>query len=245
METWRAERRRDLRRRSQAPERPLGHARHAGECLYQIDPHPFASEQRRDLGCARVGRTAHGKIPFLEPMTPDVAGKIYGCNYIVDDSGDLQGFEYTTIEGWPDLAAYPSFVAEFCAAIVQRGVQRKFRLAINFGAAQRGSWMELDFPEKRATFLLPSHVRLPQSDRLVLRTTITKFPSPKNEKNGTKDLPTHGHIEHTWGSSKRIGVDDEEPVDGVTTKNGLHLTGVPLEPGTAFYTAVSAILAAV
>lgn len=46
------------------------------------------------------------------------------------------------------------------------------------------------------------------------------FPSPKNEKDGNKDLPTHGHTEHTWGSSKRIGDDDEEPVDGVTTKNG-------------------------
>jgi hypothetical protein len=39
----------------------------------------------------------------VEPMAPDVAGKVYGCNYIVDDSGDLQGFEYTTIEGGPDL----------------------------------------------------------------------------------------------------------------------------------------------
>ena len=127
---------------------------------------------------------------------------------------------------------------------MQRGVQHKFGLAINLGVAERGSWMELDFPEKRATFLLPGYVPLPQSDRLELRTTITKFPSPKNEKDSSKDLPTHGHVEHAWGNSKRIAVDDEEPVDGVTTKNGLHLTGTPLEPGTALYTVASAISAA-
>ena len=74
--------------------------------------------------------------------------------------------------------------------------------------------------------------------------TITKFPSPKNEKDGNKDLPAHAHVEHTWGS-KSISVDDEESVDGVTTKNGLYLTGIPLEPGTAFYTVASAISAAV
>ncbi|KAF7557983.1 hypothetical protein G7Z17_g223 [Cylindrodendrum hubeiense] len=186
----------------------------------------------------------YGKIPFLEPMTPDAAGKVYGCNYIVDDSGDLQAFEYTTIEGGADLAAYPAFVAEFCAAVVQRGVQNKFGLAINSGAAEHGSWMELDFPERRATFLLPSHLPLPQSDRLVSRTTKTKFPSLKTERDGNKDLKTHVHVEHSYQRSRRIGVDDEEPVDGVTTKNGLHLTGVPLQPGTALYTVASAISAA-
>lgn len=193
------------------------------------------------LAVRELNAPPYGKIPFLEPITPDVVGEAYGCNYVVDDSGDLQAFEYTTIEGGPDLAAYPAFVAEFCAAVVQRGMQHKFGLAINLGAAERGSWMELDFPEKRASFLLPGHVALPPIDRLVLRTTITKFPSFKNKKDGNKDLPTHAHVEHTWGGdSERIGVDDQEPVDGVTTKNGLHLTGFPLEPGTAFYTVASA-----
>ncbi|KAK0703969.1 hypothetical protein B0T26DRAFT_744601 [Lasiosphaeria miniovina] len=164
----------------------------------------------------------YGKIPFLEPMAPDTAGQVYyGCNYVVDGSGHLQAFEYTTIEGGPDLAAHAAFVAELCAVVVQRGLQHKFGLAINSGAASRGSWMELDFPEKRATFLLPSHVPLPQSDRVVLRTTITKFPSLKNEKDGNKDLPTHIHAEHTWGKRRKTDADDEEPVDGVTTKNGL------------------------
>ncbi|KAK2609206.1 hypothetical protein QQS21_002288 [Conoideocrella luteorostrata] len=197
------------------------------------------------LAVRELNAPPHGKIPFLEPVIHHVAGKTYGCNYIVDDSGDLQAFEFTTIEGGPDLAAYPAFVAEFCAAVVNRGVQHKFGLSINLGAAEHGSWMELDFPEKRATFLLPGHVPLPQSDRIMLRTTITKFPSLKSERDGNKDLPTHCHVDHTWGSSKRIDVNGEEPMDGVTTKNGLHLTGIPLEPSTAFHTVASAISAAV
>ncbi|KAF5137713.1 hypothetical protein E5D57_001492 [Metarhizium anisopliae] len=213
-------------------------------CVKLIHIH-FHLNNGEILAVRELNAPPHGKIPFLQPTTPDVAGNVYGCNYIVDDAGDLQAFEYTTTEGGPDLVAYPAFVAEFCAAVVQRGMQHKFGLAINSGAAERGSWMELDFPEKRATFLLPGHVALPQSDRLVLRRTITKFPRPNNDGHGNRDLPTHGHIEHTWGSSKGIGPDDQEPVDGVTTKNGLQLTGVALEPGTAFYVVASAISAAV
>ena len=61
----------------------------------------------------------------------------------MDDAGDLQAFEYTTIEGGVDLAAYPAFVAEFCAALVQRGMQHKFGLAIKSGVAEHGFWIEL------------------------------------------------------------------------------------------------------
>ncbi|KAM7184333.1 hypothetical protein V8F20_012265 [Naviculisporaceae sp. PSN 640] len=212
-------------------------------CIKLIHIH-FHLKDGEMLAVRELDAPPYGKIPFLEPVAiDDVAGKVYGCNYVVDDSGDLQAFEYTTIEGGPDLAGYPAFVAEFCSAITERGLEHKFGLAINLGAAEHGAWMELDFPEKRATFLLPSHVQLPQSDDVKIVTTITKFPSLKNGKSGNKDLPTHIHAEHTWGR-RRVDNDDEEPVDGVTTKNGLHLTGIPLEPGTAFYTVASAISAA-
>jgi len=212
-------------------------------CVKLIHIH-FHLNEGEILAVRELNAPPYGKIPFLEPTTPDVAGKIHGCNYIVDDSGDLQVFEYTTIEGGPDLAAHPAFVAEFCDAVVQRGVQHKFGLAINWGAAARGSWMELDFPEKRATFLLPAYASLPQNDRLVFRTTITKFPSLKTERDGNKKGATHIHVEHTWGDSLHDDLDGEEPADGLSTKNGLHLTGIPLEPGTAFYTVASAISAA-
>lgn len=57
-----------------------------------------------------------------------------------------------------EILAMREFVAHVCAAVIQRGVQYIFGLAINLGAATRGSWIELDFLEKRATFLLPGHV---------------------------------------------------------------------------------------
>ena len=211
-------------------------------CVKLIHIH-FHLNDGEILALRELNASSYGKIPFMEPTTPEVAAKLYGCNYIVDDSGDLQVFEYTTVEGGPDLDTHPAFVAEFCAAVVQRGVQHKFGLAINCGAAARGSWMELDFPEKRATFLLPAHVPLPQNDRLVFKSTITKFMSLGAKSEGSEGTGnTHIHVEHTWGSGKTL--DGEEVVDGLSTKDGLHLTGIPLEPGTPFYTVASAISAA-
>jgi hypothetical protein len=215
-------------------------------CIKLIHIH-FHLGEGEILAARELNAPPHGKIPFLEPVMPDTTNNVYyGCNYVVDDSGNLQAFEYTTMQGGPDLAAHPAFVAEFCAAVVQRGVQHKFGLAINTGAAAQGSWMELDYPEKRATFLLPSHVPLPRNDRVLLKTTITKFPGLKNADQGKSDLPTHVHVEHTWGQEKLRLDGEEEPsgVDGLTTKNGLQLTGMPLDHRTAFYTVASAISAA-
>ncbi|VBB79604.1 Putative protein of unknown function [Podospora comata] len=177
------------------------------------------------------------KVPFLGPMLPDATTEIYGCHYIVDDAGDLQAFEYTAIPGGVNLVEHPAFVAEFCATVVQRGIQRKFGLAIKSGIAARGYWTELDYPEKRATFLLPSDVPLPESDRIVRTTTKTQFSSDEDV--------THIHVEHTWGTGKGSLPDGEPIVDGVTTKGGFFLTGIPVYPDTAFYGVVSAISVAV
>ncbi|KAJ4321989.1 hypothetical protein N0V84_005036 [Fusarium piperis] len=207
----------------------------ASVCIKLIHIHFYLSKGEI-LAVREFSAPPHGHIPFLAPMTPDATTKVYGCHYLVDAAGDLQTFEYTTAEGGVDLAAYPEFVAEFCKAVVQRGMQHTFGLVIKSGAAEDGSWLELDYPGKRATFLLPGYVSLPQSDRLVQRKTKAVFPSPKNEKESV----THARTEHTHGSDY-----GEDPMpDGVSTKNGLFLTGVPLDPGSDFYTVVSALSAA-
>ncbi|KAF1821342.1 uncharacterized protein K489DRAFT_381336 [Dissoconium aciculare CBS 342.82] len=181
----------------------------------------------------------HVKIPFLEPMSLNVAGKVYGCSYVVDHQGDLQVFEFTRVAGGPDFTAYPAFVAEFCGLVMQLGVQDKFGLAINSGVAEDGAWMELDYPEKRATFLLPENIAVPRSEHLEMRVTTTKFPRPDITDLRSKQ---HAHVEHSW--SKRRATDGEEILDGVTTKGGLRLTGMALEHGTPFHQVVSAIAAA-
>jgi hypothetical protein len=122
---------------------------------------------------------------------------------------------------------------------VERGVQGQFGIAVISGVAKDGAWLELDYPEKRATFLLPEHVPVPKSDLLEVRMTVTKFQRPDINK---LDVITHGHVEHSW--SRRRAVGHEIQPDGVTTKGGLHLTGVPLELGTPFHHVVSAIAAA-
>jgi hypothetical protein len=180
-----------------------------------------------------------GMIPFLEPMDSKTVGKVYPCSFVVDKQGDLQAFEYTDAADGPDLTAYPEFVADFCALVVERGVQGQFGIAVISGVAKDGAWLELDYPEKRATFLLPEHVPVPKSDLLEVRMTVTKFQRPDINK---LDVITHGHVEHSW--SRRRAVGHEIQPDGVTTKGGLHLTGVPLELGTPFHHVVSAIAAA-
>ncbi|KAF3941815.1 hypothetical protein ABW19_dt0207715 [Dactylella cylindrospora] len=202
-------------------------------CIKLIHIH-FHLNEGEILAVSELDAPPHGQIPFLSPMTPQADTQVSGCHYLVDDAGDLQAFEYTTSQGAVDLTAYPVFVTEFCDAIVQRGLQHKFGLAIKSGTAAQGSWTELDYPEKRATFLLPNNIPIPTSENLTQRTTKTQFYSPKNEIDGT----THSHLEHHHSSK----VEETEPViDGVTTKGGLYLTGMPLVPGTAFHSYVSAI----
>jgi hypothetical protein len=182
------------------------------------------------------------KIPFLSP-TPlvNASSQVRGCHFLVDSSGDLQAFEYTTRTDGLDIAAHPAFVDEFCAAVVQRNLQDKFGLVVMAGEAGRGSWTELEFPEKRATFLLPASVALPQSPLWETRTTYTQFLSPKH-RNRPGTSYQHTEYTHTVDADGDQPSNDKPPyVPGVTTKGGLSLSGVSLDPSSKFYSVVSAI----
>ncbi|RYP83384.1 hypothetical protein DL770_005404 [Monosporascus sp. CRB-9-2] len=180
----------------------------ASACIKLIHIH-FHLNEGEILAFREFSAPPHGQIPFLGPMTPDTA---------------------TQWRRGP--GGVPGVRRRICAAVVQRGLQHKFGLTIKSGAAEHGSWIELDYPEKRATFLLPGHVPLPQSDLVVQKTTKTQFYSPKNERSGT----SHSHTEHYHPAGNH-----EPVVEGVTTKDGLFLTGIPLDPGSVFYSVVSAI----
>jgi hypothetical protein len=205
-------------------------------CIKLIHIH-FHLNEGEIMAFSQFSAPPHGQIPFLGPMMNQTTSQYYGSHYLVDNAGDLQAFEYTTIERGVDLVAYPAFVAEFCAAVVQRSLQHKLGLAIKTGAAAHGSWIELDFPEKRATFLIPSHISLPKSEHVVQTTTKTQFYPP-----GELSSQTCSHTEHRHSEFSAPG--DETLVEGVSTKNGLFLTGMPLESGTAFYGVVSAMAVA-
>jgi len=206
----------------------------AAVCIKLIHIH-FHLNEGEILAFREFSAPPYGMIPFLAPMKPQDNTPVYGCHYLVNDAGDLQAFEYTTAKGEVNLAAYPAFVSEFCKAVTQRGIERKFGLTIKSGAARHGNWIELDYPEKRATFLLPAHIPIPTSEHLMQRTTKTQFFSAKNELGST----SHSHTEHYHNGQREELT--EPPVNGVTTKNGLSLTGMPLQPGTAFHNVVSAI----
>ena len=177
-----------------------------------------------------------GKIPFLAPMTPRKDTQVRGCHYFVDNTGSLQAFEYTTNKDCLDLAAYPVFVTEFCAYIVQHELQMKFGLGIKSGVAEHGYWTEIGFPEKRATFLLQGDINVPELEGVTTSMTITQFLNPKATVKASV-RHGHGHAEFSRPTNK-------DDIDGVTTIGGLALGGQPLPPNTDFYRVASIVAAA-
>ncbi|KAK0639730.1 hypothetical protein B0T16DRAFT_432400 [Cercophora newfieldiana] len=226
------------------------HQMPASVCVKLIHIH-FHLNEGEILAVREFDAPPHGRIPLLGPMAAadaiSGATNVHGCHYLVDEAGDLQAFEYTTMEGGVDLAAHPAFVSEFCAAVAQRGLQRAFGLAVKSGVATEGEWVELDYPDKRSTFLLPGRIALPQSDKLIQQSTKTQFLGPRRDSLGN----THRHVEHWHTTTRPVrgveGVESgprEKIAEGVTAKGGFFLTGIPLDPSSEFCGVVRALAAA-
>jgi len=73
-----------------------------------------------------------GKIPFLAPLTPTKNTLVRGCHFLVDYTGDLQAFGYTTNMDCVDLAAYPAMVSQPKAGLLS--VEYLFILELTFTA---------------------------------------------------------------------------------------------------------------
>ena len=101
----------------------------------------------------------HGIIQIMGPMMPQSATSLRGLNYIVNDDGELEAYEYTTAEG-PDMSNYSEFLKEFSHIIVERGLQRKWGLKVGL-AEDKGGWTEFEFPDKRSTLTIPQGIPLP------------------------------------------------------------------------------------
>lgn len=78
----------------------------------------------------------HGIIQIMGPMSPKCTTTFRGLNYIVNDDGEFQTYEYTTAEG-PDMSNY-SALKEFSQIIVERGLQRKWGLKIGLAEDKGG-----------------------------------------------------------------------------------------------------------
>lgn len=189
----------------------------------------------------------YGPIPILGPTKPaEGTSKFYGSHYLVDSSGQLQAWEYMTTPG-PDMSQHASFISEFCHAIVQRGLQHKFGLSLK-SSVEEGGWTEFEYPEKRATFLVPDGVSFPDLENSFKTTTEWPRECFKPAVMGVsykhcyhckhpKTKVTHPEFEKL----KQEAVPDYGFVEGISCQDGLFLGGVRLDPGSSFYNVVEAI----
>jgi len=173
----------------------------------------------------------YGPIQILGPTKPGPTSKFYGSHYLVDDSGQLQAWEYMTTKG-PDMSKHQAFVSEFCQAIVQRGLQHKFGLSLK-SSVEEGGWTEFEYPEKRATFLVPDKIPIPNLENSF--NTTTEWPrecfKPVVRGVSWKHCFHCNHPKSKWPGthSESIELEQEAPdhsfVEGVSSQDGLRLGG--------------------
>jgi hypothetical protein len=70
-----------------------------------------------------------GRLLVMSPVVPSETSHLRGVNYFVDDDGLLQAYKYTESEVL-DMSNYTAFLDEFCALVVQRGLQHMFGLKL-------------------------------------------------------------------------------------------------------------------
>jgi hypothetical protein len=105
-----------------------------------------------------------GHLSVLRPQEAAANAATYGIHYMVDNDGQLRPYEYST-SPVPDLSPLKSFLAEFCQAVLQRGLQKKLGLKFSsdMGPGKVG-WTEFEFPNDRSTMMIPSGWPTPEGD---------------------------------------------------------------------------------
>lgn len=187
----------------------------------------------------------YGAITVLAPTKPKPSSKLYGSHYLVDDSGRLRAWEYMETPG-PDLSEHPGFVTEFCQVITQRGLQRKFGLSVK-STAEKGGWTEFEYPEKRATFLVPDSIPCPNPEGSFETPTEWVRECFRHELRDINYRHSRNYIHPgpRRNNSESIGLGQEVPdnqfVEGITSHDGLRLAGAKLDPESLFYALVAAI----
>ncbi|KAL2070712.1 hypothetical protein VTL71DRAFT_13738 [Oculimacula yallundae] len=170
----------------------------------------------------------HGDIETLGPhqLVPDI--KLYGCHHFVNESGELQAFEYMPTEG-PDMTLHAAFVSEFCAMVTAKGLQKTFGLSLRPDEQEQSGWTELEFPQKRMTFNVPSEIDLPDVPWGYVVTTKWA---------GIVDIPTnHGHHTHHAHMRRIRG-------EGTPDDDDQYLGATRLEIGTPFQQIYSSVIKA-
>jgi hypothetical protein len=164
----------------------------------------------------------------------------------VDEHGSLQAYEYINSEVM-DMYTYAAFITEFCAYVVERGLQHKFGLKLK-SDWEMDNWKEFEFPCQRSTTIIPRGLPTPEGDFGV---NIPTEWDARDIDYGTGSptqrlclLHTQTCVSHCKSHCKSHGKSHQKSRNG--QKNGLndgewYLGAQKVEPGTLVYSFVTAI----
>ncbi|KAG8416984.1 hypothetical protein J3459_013037 [Metarhizium acridum] len=185
----------------------------------------------------------HGVAQIMKPVGPAENNRLRGIHFFVDENAFLQAYEYSNYE-IPDMSNYGSFLAEFCAIICQRSLQRKFGLKLHCDDdTGRTGWTEYELGAKRGTIMFPDGMPMPDGDGEYSVTTewnavINEL--PRTCKHST--ICSHGRStsKHCKHCNRHPGPGD----DGDVGEGVLCLGGQKILPGSQIHDIVERIMVA-
>ncbi|KAH7348141.1 hypothetical protein BKA66DRAFT_516750 [Pyrenochaeta sp. MPI-SDFR-AT-0127] len=179
-----------------------------------------------------------GNVLVMRPVASAAISRFEGLNYFVNDGGELQAYEYINSDTL-NLAEFPEFLAEFCALVVERGLQRKLRLKTKSGC-DVPSWSEFEYPCHRSTMIILKGMPVPEGDSGF--TVATEWGAPALDASTMPDgenspmMSCFSHcVSHCNG---HCTAHDSEIIDG-----GMwYLGGKKLEAGAPVYNLMAAVV---
>ena len=190
----------------------------------------------------------HGNVQVMRPTEAAGASRLRGLHYFVSNDGLLHAYEYAPSAA-PDMSKFEPFVAAFCRAVRERGLQHKFGLKLNSDHdLEPSGWTEFEFPEERSTIMIPNGMPTPQREYEISVSTEWHA-DPKDDD---EECSHCFHCSHCSHCSHCFHIDQSDHgADGQrhshetsiigANRGGLRFGGQMIEAGTPFHGLVTAV----
>lgn len=114
------------------------------------------------MGFEDVAVPEYGSVKVMHPIKTTIASSLHGVHFFVDEQGSLQAYEYSPLAA-PDLSDHEPFLRDFCQIVLERGLQMKYGLKLQYQPDKTG-WMEFEYPDKRSTVMILEGLPRPEGD---------------------------------------------------------------------------------
>lgn len=94
-----------------------------------------------------------GSVKVMHQVKLPIKSSLHGTHFFVDQQGSLQAYEYSCLP-MSDLSDYQPFLHDFCQIVVERRLQIKYGLKLQY-QPNKTEWMEFEFQSKRSTVMIP------------------------------------------------------------------------------------------